>query len=111
MDDRPRCREAHIPEAVEFATKPQLARQLLQRALTAGIPAKWVAADEVYGSDYRFRRCCEQLGLGSVVAIFSATHVFLNGRRNEGVRVPPADPRGCLETAVVRLRLQGRATL
>lgn len=80
-DDRPRCRAAHIPDAVEFATKPQLARRMLQRAKQANIPARWVAADEVYGSDYQFRRCCEQLGLGYVVAISSATHLFLNGRR------------------------------
>ncbi len=83
LDDRPRCQEAHIPDAVEFATKPQLARRMLQRTLSAGIPAKWVAADEVYGSDYRFRRCCEQLGLGYVVAISSSTHLYLNGRRTK----------------------------
>lgn len=81
IDDRSRCREAHIPDEVEFATKPQLARQMLQHAREAGIAAKWVTADEVYGSDYQFRRCCEQLGLGYVVAVSSATHLFLNGRR------------------------------
>lgn len=81
IDDRPRCRDAHIPDDVEFATKLQLARRMVQRAMTAGVPAKWVAADEVYGSDYQFRRCCEQLGLGYVVAISSAAHLFLNGRR------------------------------
>ena len=80
IDDRPRCQEAHIPDEVEFATKPQLARRMLQRTMSAGISAKWVAADEVYGSDYRFRRCCEQLRLGYVVAVSSATHLFLNGR-------------------------------
>lgn len=82
-NDRPRCREAHIPDEVEFATKPQLARQMLQRARAAGVPAKWVAADEVYGSDFQFRRCCEQLGLGYVAAISSATHLLLNGRRTK----------------------------
>lgn len=82
-DDRKRCREAHIPDEVEFATKPQLARRMLQRTMSAGIPAKWVAADEVYGSDYQFRRRCEQLGLGYVVAISSATHLYLNGRRTK----------------------------
>jgi SRSO17 transposase len=82
-EDRVRCREAHIPDEVEFATKPQLARRMLQRARAAGVPAKWVAADEVYGSDYQFRRGCEQLGLGYVVAVSSATHLFLNGRRTK----------------------------
>lgn len=83
IDDRGRCREAHIPDAVEFATKPQLARAMLQCARAAEVPANWVAADEVSGSDYQFRRCCEQLGLGYVVAISSATQLFLNGRRTK----------------------------
>lgn len=83
IDDRQRCREAHVPDEVEFATKLQLARQMLQRAKAAGVPAKWVAADEVYGSDYQFRRCCEHLRLGYVVAISSSTHLFLNGRRTK----------------------------
>lgn len=83
IDDRVRCRDAHIPDEVEFATKPQLARQMLQRAKAAEVPAKWVAADEVYGSDYQFRRCCEQLGLGYVVAVSSSTHLYLNGRRTK----------------------------
>ncbi len=93
-DDRPRCREAHIPDEVAFATKPQLARRMLERAKQAGVPARWVAADEVYGSDYQFRRCCEQLGLGYVVAISSATHLFLKGRRTKVSeqlpQIPPA---------------------
>lgn len=78
-EDRPCCRAVHIPDDVEFATKPQLARRLLMRAKEAGVPASWVAADEVYGSDDQFRRCCEQMGLGYVVAISSATHLFFRG--------------------------------
>lgn len=78
-EDRPRCRAVHIPDDVEFATNPQLARRLLMRAKKDGVPASWVAADEVYGSDYQFRRCCEQPGLGYVVAISSATHLFFRG--------------------------------
>lgn len=83
IGDRERCREAHIPDEVEFATKPQLARRMLQQAMADQVPAQWVTADEVYGSDYRFRRCCEQLGLGYVVAVSSATHLFLNGHRTK----------------------------
>ena len=36
---------------MEFATKPDLARQMLGRALDAGVPAGWVTADEAYGQD------------------------------------------------------------
>lgn len=58
-DDRTRCRDAGIPDDVAFATKPQLALTLVERALDAGVPAAWVAADEVYGNDSKFRRALE----------------------------------------------------
>jgi SRSO17 transposase len=64
MDDPERCRAAAIPEDREFATKPQIARTLLTRLVEARVPARWIAADEAYGQDYRFRRALEQLGLG-----------------------------------------------
>jgi SRSO17 transposase len=37
-NDRDRCRRAGIPDEVEFATKPQQARAMLERALAAGVP-------------------------------------------------------------------------
>lgn len=49
--DPRRCTGAGIPEEVEFATKPALAGTMIDRALDAGVPARWVAADEVYGAD------------------------------------------------------------
>ena len=76
-EDRPRRREAGIPEEVAFATKPELARAMLRRALGAGVPARWVTADEVYGSDYKFRRLIEDAGLSYVVAVTSAQRLFL----------------------------------
>ncbi len=78
-DDRPRCREAGIPEKTVFATKPEMARIMLSRALKAGVPARWVTADEVYGSDHKFRRLIEGSGLGYVVAVSSAQRLFLGG--------------------------------
>src|SRR6266487_5289076 len=47
--DRVRCREAGIPDEVEFATKGELAKQMLARAFAAGIPAQRVASDTVNG--------------------------------------------------------------
>src|SRR5713101_9175168 len=49
--DRVRCREAGIPESVSFATKGELARQMLARAFVVGVQADWVVADTVYGYD------------------------------------------------------------
>ena len=62
--DAARRAEAKVPESVTFSTKPALARAMLQRTLDAGVPAKWVTADEVYGSDSKFRRFCEERGSG-----------------------------------------------
>lgn len=69
MEDPERCAAAGIPHERAFATKPQIARELLARLLEAGVPARWVAADEAYGQDYRFRRAIEQLALGYVLAV------------------------------------------
>ena len=80
-DDDLRRKVAKVPDSIEFATKPQLARQMLESALAAGVPAKWVTADEVYGSDRKFRRFCESRGLGYVVAVRSNTPLLMKGKR------------------------------
>jgi SRSO17 transposase len=53
--DRGRCAAAGVPAEVEFATKPQLAAEMVTVALDAGVPASWVTADEVYGANTTFR--------------------------------------------------------
>jgi SRSO17 transposase len=68
-DDRDRCRQAAVPDDVEFATRAELARVMLARALDAGVPAAWVAADEAYGKDHKFRAWLEQRRIGYVVAV------------------------------------------
>jgi SRSO17 transposase len=67
--DRERCRAANVPDEVEFATKATLAKQMLARALDAGVPARWVTADEAYGGDSKFRSWLEQRRIGYVVAV------------------------------------------
>jgi SRSO17 transposase len=68
-EDVDRRREAGVPEAVAFRTKPELARGLLERALDAGVPAAWVTADEVYGADGRLRRLLEARRQRYVLAV------------------------------------------
>ena len=69
LSDRPRCREAAIPDAVGFCTKPQLARVMLERVLEAKVPVAWVTGDEVYGGDGRLRRWLEERDLPHVLAV------------------------------------------
>jgi SRSO17 transposase len=66
---RARRHEAGVPEAAEFRTKPQLARGMLERALAAGVPARGVTGDEVYGGDVRLRVWLEEHRLPHVLAI------------------------------------------
>ncbi|MDQ5854481.1 MAG: IS701 family transposase [Chloroflexota bacterium] len=54
--DAERRKEAGVPEAVTFATKPDIARQMLKRAVDAQVPAGWVTGDSVYGSASQLRR-------------------------------------------------------
>jgi SRSO17 transposase len=68
-DDPGRCRAGGVPEDVQFATKPALAAAMIARALDAGTPASWVAADEVYGTDSKFRAALHARGIGYVLAV------------------------------------------
>ena len=68
-DDAERCRAAGIPDRVGFATKPELARAMLCRALDAGVPASWVTSDEVYGASSRLRGELQGRGVGYVLAV------------------------------------------
>ena len=48
-DDEDRRRKVHVPAETAFATKPQLAAAMIERAIAAGVRFKWLAADSVYG--------------------------------------------------------------
>jgi SRSO17 transposase len=70
-EDRERRSEAGIPESLQFATKPELARRMIGRALDSGATAAWVAADEVYGHDSKLRRFLEGRQMAYVLAVAS----------------------------------------
>ena len=67
--DPDRLTEAGVPRDIEFLTKPALATGMLTRALNAGVPARWVAGDEVYGADPCLRAELEAYRVGYVLAI------------------------------------------
>jgi SRSO17 transposase len=72
-DDRQRCRQAGIGEEVAFATKPELARVMIERAAAEGMPFAWVAADEAYGINPDLRSWLEAAGIGYVLAVAKTT--------------------------------------
>src|ERR1700760_4176843 len=64
-----------IPEAIPFATKPQIACDLIATALDAGVPCAWVLADALYGSDSRLRHMLESRRQAYVLAVRSNHHL------------------------------------
>ena len=52
---------------------------MVAHALDAGVSAEWVTADEVYGSDSKFRQPLEERGVGYVVAVSCAQRLFVGG--------------------------------
>ncbi len=52
-----------------FATKPELALEMLTEAMAVRMPAAWAAADEAYGDNGAFRAGVAKLGLGYVLAV------------------------------------------
>jgi SRSO17 transposase len=68
-DDPERCADAGIPADTGFATKPQLARRMIERAVAARVPFGWVAGDEVYGDNGPLRGWLEEQGIAHVLAV------------------------------------------
>lgn len=77
-EDAECCKEAGVPEEVPFATKPQLARHLLERAFAAEVPYAWVTGDDAYGGDRSLRVWLEQQHCPFVMAV----------RKNEALWMP-----------------------
>jgi SRSO17 transposase len=79
--DSARRTAAGVPDAVSFATKRQLARQMMTRALAAGVPCRWVTGDPVYGSDWRMRSWLEERRLSYVLGVTAQYRLFTGHER------------------------------
>jgi SRSO17 transposase len=67
--DRDRSRQAGIGDDVGFATKPELARAMVGRAVAAGVPFSWFTADEAYGQNPGLRDWLEEQEIAYVMAV------------------------------------------
>jgi SRSO17 transposase len=67
--DHGRCGEAGISDEVKFATKPELARKMIGRAVSLGLPFSWFTADEAYGDNGKLREWLEENAISYVVAV------------------------------------------
>nr|WP_079195208.1 transposase [Streptomyces acidiscabies] len=79
-DDCDRCRAAHVPDERAFATKPDLAKAIVLRAIASPLPITWVTADAAYGQERRLHRMLEETGLGHVLAVPKSQQVPHFGR-------------------------------
>jgi SRSO17 transposase len=89
--DRDRCAAAGIGEDTTFATKPQLARTMVERALASGLPFGWFTADEAYGDNGPLRDWLEENKVAHVVAV-SCDHRVPAGA-GRAIRARTSSPR------------------
>ena len=85
LADPDRCHAAGIPDDLAFATKPQLARQMIEGALDAGLECGFVTADEAYGLDPFLRAALQERQIGYVLAIARNHRVPVTGHVRERV--------------------------
>src|SRR5215216_5485352 len=69
-------RELYLPEGVGMRTKPELAKEMLRRALEAEVKAAWVVADSVYGDSRRLGMFLEESKQPYVLALSGKAHVW-----------------------------------
>src|SRR5687768_14968076 len=90
--DDARRREAGVPTDAAFATKPDLARRMLERAFAAGVPAAWVAGDAVYGDASDLRRWLEARNAAYVLAVSCSHMIWQAGQQQRAVDLVGAVP-------------------
>ena len=82
--DAKRRQEAGIPQTVGFQTKPDLARDMLQRLCDAQVPIGWVVGDSVYGENLDLRTWLQAHGYAYVLEVHCDEEVGIvapDGRR------------------------------
>src|SRR5215213_3577715 len=81
--DQLRRAEGGVPAGLVFRNKIELAEEMLQRALAADVPARWVLADSFYGRSHAFRVWLEERGRPYAVMVPKTNAVPLGGRKKK----------------------------
>lgn len=94
-DDAQRRREAAVPAAVGFRTKPELGWAMLEHARAQGMPGRWVLGDTVYGQDPGLRARLEALAPAChyLLAVPASTVVWTRAERDAPVEAEGATLR------------------
>jgi len=73
--DGARRKKAHVPKAIAFKTKPQIALDQIRKACAAGVPRGVVLTDASYGSNSALRTGISALALSYVAGIVPTVKV------------------------------------
>ncbi len=111
--DPVRRAEAHVPEEVRFASKPQQAMAMLWHAWEQGVPMLGVTGDEVYGDSPRLRETIQEHGRCYVLAVSANTRVWTErpeveepqrqtgGRPRRAARVAKGAPKARMVSEII----------
>jgi SRSO17 transposase len=91
--DPDRCQAAGLGEDTVFATKPELARTMIERFLDAGHHVGWVTGDEVYGSNPKLGTALAERGIGYVLAVARSAEVPTQARKFRADRLVKRLPK------------------
>lgn len=80
--DPQRCEQAGVPDDIAFATRSELADDMITAAVAALVPVRWVAADEAYGNNTSLRARLRELRLGYVLAVSCDHLVPIDGGKS-----------------------------
>jgi SRSO17 transposase len=86
--------KVHVPTAVAFQTKPELALTLVDQARAWRVPFAWVVADAGYGDNPTFLQGLETRQVAYVVGVSSSFGVRLPDEVRAAALLPPPRPRG-----------------
>ena len=75
-DDVVRREKARVPDELVFKTKPELALDLITRAVEDKVPGDIVLVDAAYGDSSEFRNTVRMFGLDLGVAVAASTKVW-----------------------------------
>jgi SRSO17 transposase len=92
--DKERRERAGVPEEVGMRTKPEIAKEMLGRALEGGVEASWVVADSVYGDSRRLGMFLEDREQPYVLAVSGKAYVWAGLRQHRVGEVLEALGRG-----------------
>ena len=107
-DASARLAKAHVPDGIGFATKPAIARAMIERAIGADVPFSWVAADSVYGVG-DIETALRRAGKGYVLGV-NANHPFRSWAKPHAIAGTARDIAESLPEAAWRRLSAGDGT-